>query len=165
MPELAAHGIAVEVPPAWEGRIFVRPEAGAVAVQGYEGRPAPAGEQTYPLLQLATVPMPTEVGDYGSAVVETLTATDLFIVLKEFSPASATTRMFARRGMPLPLDPAEFSPSSLQRTLPGQAGLQVFFNDQGGAYCLYVVIGSFARREELAQQASAVLATVEVQPR
>ena len=165
MAELNAHGIAVEVPPRWEGRIVVRPQAGEVAPLGYEGEPAPPGEQTHPMLHLASVPMPNDVGDYGSAVVETLTATDLFIVLKEFSPASATTKMFARRGMPLPLDPAEFSPNSLQRTLPGQAGVQIFFNDQGGAYCLYVVIGSYARREELAQQASAVLATVKVQPR
>jgi len=165
MAELNAHGIAVEVPPTWEGRIFVRPQVGEVATQEYEGRPAPPGEQTYPLLHLASVPLPADVGDYGSAVVETLTATDIFIVLKEFSPASVTTKMFARRGMPLPLDPAEFSPSSLQRTLPGQAGVQVFYNDRGRAYCLYVVIGSHARRDELARQASAVLAGVSVEPR
>ncbi len=165
MAELSAHGLAVDVPPTWEGRIFARPTTGQAGALAYEGPPAPDGAQTYPLIQVSSIPMPDDVGDYGSGVVERLTTADLFIVIKEFSPASATTPMFRRRGMPLPLDPGEFSPNALQRTLPGQAGIQVFFNEQGGAYCLYVVLGSFVRRDELAAQASALLSTVRFTPR
>ena len=165
MAELVAHGIAVDVPPTWEGRIFVRPSARDVTITASGAPPAPATAAQRPLLQLASVPMPVDVGDYGSGVVELLTASDIFIVLKEFAPESAGTRMFSRPGLPLPLDPAEFSPSSLQRTLPGQAGVQIFFNDQGRAYCLYVVVGSDRRRVELVDRASSVLAGLRLTPR
>jgi len=160
--QLSAFGLTVEVPPAWEARIFVRPEDGEVATAAYEGKPAPPGERTYPLLQLSTVSMPTDVGDYGSGVVERLGPTGLFLVVKEFAPSSVGTKLFARAGMPLPLDPAQFSADSLQRTLPGQAGVQVFFTEGGRALCLYIVIGSIARRQELVALASATLATLAV---
>ncbi len=165
MADLTAHGITVDVPPTWEGRIFARPEFGQVAANAFDGAPAPQGERTNPLVHLATVPMPLEVGDFGSGVVEQLALNDLFIVVKEFDPSSAAFPLFRRAGMPLPLDPEEFSPNALQRTIPPQAGVQVFYNELGGAYCLYVVIGSFARRVELAREASDVLATVRVTPR
>ena len=162
MAELSAHGFTVDVPAAWEARIFVRPEDGEVATAAHEGPPAPRGERTFPLLQLSTAAMPTDVGDYGSGVVEVLGPSGVFLVLKEFAPSSVRTKLFARSGLPLPLDPAEFSADSLQRTLPGQAGAQVFFNQGGRALCLYVVIGSIARRVELVALASAVLATLDV---
>jgi len=163
--ELTAYGITVDVPKTWEGRIFTRPEAGQVGANAFDGAPARPGERTNPLVHLATLPMPNQVGDFGSGVVERLSANDVFIVLKEFDPSSAATPLFRRSGMPRPLDPEAFSPSSLQRIIPGQAGMQVFYNELGGAYCLYVVIGSFARRVELARAASDVLATVKVTPR
>jgi hypothetical protein len=162
---MSAFGITVDVPPTWEGRIFTRPAFGEVAVNAFDGEPAPPGERTHPLVQLATVPMPVEVGDFGSGVVEQLTANDIFIVVKEFDPASAGTPLFRRSGLPLPLDPEEFSPNSLQRTLPGQAGVQIFYNELGGAYCAYVVLGSYAQRVRLAARASDVLATLRVTPR
>jgi hypothetical protein len=163
--ELSAYGITVDVPQTWEGRIFARPEAGQVSANAFGGAPAPPGERVNPLVHLATLPMPTDVGDFGSGVVEQLTAEDVFIVLKEFDPSSATTPLFRRSGMPLPLDPEAFSPDSLQRVIPGQAGFQIFYNELGGAYCLYVVLGSFARRVNLASTASDVLETVTVTPR
>lgn len=165
MARLTAHGMAVDVPPTCEGRIFTRPEAGQVAAEEYEGRPAPLGATTRPLLHVSTTPMPLDVGDFGGGLVQQMSAGDLFIAIKEFAPSSATTAQFRRRGMPLPLDPQEFSPSTLQKSVAGQAGMQVFFNDQGGAYCLYVVIGSFARRDELVAQANAILATVSFEQR
>ena len=165
MADLTAYGITVDVPPTWEGRIFTRPESGQVAINAFDGEPAPPGERTNPLVQLSTVPMPVVVGDFGSGVVEQLEPKDLFIVVKEFDPSSATTPLFRRPGLPLPLDPEEFSPNALQRTLPGQAGVQIFYNQLGGAYCVYVVLGSFARRVPLAETASDVLATLRVTPR
>lgn len=165
MVRLTAHGLAVDLPPTWEGRIFTRPEAGQVAAQAYEGVPAPTGAVTRPLLHVSTMPMPTDVGDFGGGLVQQMAAGDLFVAIKEFAPASATAAQFRRSGMPVPLDPDEFSPSTLQKSVAGQAGVQVFFNEQGGAYCLYVVIGSFARRQELVAQANAVLATVRFEPR
>jgi hypothetical protein len=40
----------------------------------------------------------------------------------------------------------DFSPVALQRVLEGQGGVQRFFNQAGRALCLYVVLGSYARR-------------------
>lgn len=165
MGRLTAHGLTVDVPPAWEGRIFTRPAAGQVAAQEYAGSSAPPGAVTRPLLQVSTAPMPLDVGDFGGGLVQRMDAGDLLIVIKEFAPGSATTAQFRRSGMPLPLDPGQFSPNTLQKSVAGQAGVQVFFNEQGGAYCLYVVIGSFARRDELVARVNDVLATVRFDPR
>ena len=54
--------------------------------------------------------------------------------------------MFARRGMPTDLTPGMFRRSALQRTVPGQAGCQVFFTENGRAFCAYVVLGRHERR-------------------
>ena len=53
----------------------------------------------------------------------------------------------------------------MQRAIRGQAGVQRFFHDQGRAFCLYVVIGAFARRRELVHRVNEVLATLTIEPR
>ena len=50
----------------------------------------------------------------------------------------------------------------LQRTLRGQAGVQRFFHEAGRAFCLYVVLGSFARRQEMVGAVNEVLASLAV---
>ncbi len=57
-----------------------------------------------------------------------------------------------------------FHPNQLQRILPGQAGLQVFFTFQGRAFCLYVVIGSFARRIELSAKVNELIQRLTISP-
>jgi hypothetical protein len=52
----------------------------------------------------------------------------------------------------------------MQRAIRGQAGVQRFFNDQGRAFCLYVVIGSFAHRQSLVTRVNQVLATLTIDP-
>ena len=42
--------------------------------------------------------------------------------------------------------------------------MQKFFNDQGRAFCLYVVIGSFARRQQLVKRVNDVLGTLTIEP-
>jgi hypothetical protein len=61
------------------------------------------------------------------------------------------------------LTPDLFSPFALQRLIPGQAGTQQFFTTGGRAFCLYVVLGSFANRYSLVSRANSVLATLQVQ--
>lgn len=164
MSEINAHGLAMEIPPGWEGRIFRRQQAGEARAAEVPGKPAPAGEATLPLAHLATVPLPVDAADYGSDVVGTLGTGDVFMVLKEFSAAEAGQSLFARPGLPRALDPEAFDPNTLQRSLAGQAGQQIFFNEGGRAFCLYVVIGDWRRRHEVVPAINAALANLTIEP-
>jgi hypothetical protein len=67
--------------------------------------------------------------------------------------------------VPRRLDPRQFSPWQLQRTVRGQSGLQVFFNEGGRAFCLYIVLGNAADAHRLVRRAEQVLATIEIEER
>jgi hypothetical protein len=164
--DLAAHGIEVSLPTGWEGKLFRRPAPGEAPAAGahVEGAPAAAGETTNAVLHAATIPLPPDVGDFASGAVDQLRADDILVVLFEYDPESATQPLFAAEGLPRQLQPDDFSPNVMQRAIKGQAGVQRFFHDQGRAFCLYVVIGGFARRRELVPRVNQVLATLTIQP-
>jgi hypothetical protein len=56
-----------------------------------------------------------------------------------------------------------FSPQRLQRTLKGQAGWQRFFVEKGRAFCLYVVLGSYANRITIVKRVNETLTRIEVE--
>jgi hypothetical protein len=145
---LARHGLGVELPSGWDGRIW-RPAADE------------PGATTRAILHAASFPLPERREDYGGGVVEIMGPGDVLVTLLEFDPEAAATALFAQRqGMPRRLPASAFAPNRLQRILPGQAGAQVFFTDAGRAWSLYVVLGSWARREALAEQVNRLLASV-----
>jgi hypothetical protein len=162
--ELSAHGVAVDVPSGWDGRIFRRPEHGEVHATDADGPPGPSGARTYSVTHVSNVPLPEGVADFGSDAVERLGPDDALIVLFEYEPASTGTALFAAQGIPRELDPDGFSPNLLQRTLPNQAGAQHFFSELGRAFSLYVVIGSFERRHAVIPRVNAVLETIRIEP-
>lgn len=164
MSAIDAHSLAVDPPTGWEGRIFRRREAGELRVSEVTGATAPTGERTFPVLHVATVPLPIDAADYGNGIVEYLGAGDVLVVLKEFDPVEASQPLFARELLPRTLDPELFTTNGLQRQLPRQAGLQVFFHEGGRAFCLYVVLGDFARRNEVVPRVNQVLASVLIDP-
>lgn len=165
MAQIRAHGLAVQPPPGWEGRIFRRRQAGELSAQAEAPGPAaPAGEQTFPVVHVATIPLATDVADFVSDAVEHLGPTDAIVVLKEYAPANATARLFDATGLPQSLDPDAFDPRVLNRQLAGQAGLQHFFNDSGRAFCLYAVLGGYQRRHDVVPGVNAVLRTVQIDP-
>jgi hypothetical protein len=164
MATLDAYGLTVDPPSRWEGRIFRRPEAGALRAEGVVGAAAPEGERMLPLVHVSTIPLPIDMADYGSDVVEDLGDADALIVLKEFDSAEAHQELFARKGMPRTLTPAEFDPNTLQRRLEGQAGYQEFFHEGRRAFCLYVVVGNFDRREQVIAEINLVLSTLQIAP-
>lgn len=138
-------GVALTIPPMWEGRI-TRSAGGT----------EPGGVRT--VTHVSTVPLPPQRGDYGSNVVERLGSDDIFIALVEFGPEAANTRLFPAVSLfPVSLDPNDFRPRQLQRVIPGQAGKQTFFTYRGRAFCIYAVLGSFARRSILSERVGQVL--------
>lgn len=135
---LAAHGLAVDTPAGWDARIFRRLQT-------------EAGEEPHPVVHAANFPLPPVRGDYGSGAVDLMRAQHILVALVEFDPPSARTALFADEGMPRPRAD-DFHPWQLQRVLPGQSGAQWFFNTGTRAFCLYVVLGSHARRARLLPQ-------------
>jgi hypothetical protein len=164
MTELAAHGIEVTLPAGWEGRVFKRPLAGEIGASAADGAPAAAGETTNAVVHVATIPLPVGTGDFASGAVDDLGGDDVLIVLFEYDAGSATQPLFAASGLPKSLDPDEFNPNVLQRTIRGQAGVQKFFHDQERAFCLYVVLGAFANRRRVVPLVNQVLATMSIEP-
>ena len=146
---LAAHGLDLALPAGWEGRIRRRAAA-------------TPGERTYPVVHLATVPLPEERGDFGGFVVDTLVGDDVFVTLFEYGPESANKSLFATRGLPRTLRADQFSPRRLQRSLPGQTGCQIFFTEAGRAFCLYVVVGDRRQITRGISRVNSLLADVRV---
>lgn len=136
-------GMDVEVPEAWDARLY--------------RRTAEDGEDTYPLLHAGTFPLPATRGDYGSGAVDSMGSEDVFVTLREFGPSSAGTKLFEAQGVPR-LRPQDFSPHMLQRPIRGQSGCQRFFTHRGRPFCLYVVLGSHARRVPLTRRANQLVA-------
>lgn len=122
--KLAAGGVAVDLPPGWEGAIS-----------------SDRKDRSRPVTHLATVALPPGRGDFGSGAVEDLGPDDAFVALVEYDRDCAGTALFAREGLPRRLRARAFNRRGLQRTIAGQSGQQVFFSEGGRAFCLYVVLG------------------------
>ena len=143
MTHLAAHGIGLEVPSGWEGRIVRRPSA----------QPA---EQTRAVVHIASFPMPESRGDFGVGVTELMRSGDVFLTLFEYGPESLDTPLFASTGIPM-LAVDMFGSRRLQRTLPGQVGCQLFFTESRRPFCLYVVVAGRLHLRPAITQVNAML--------
>jgi hypothetical protein len=149
--QIDSERVRIDLPTGWEGEV-------------YRTAPVPQDEGTNrAVLHAATFQLPAERGDYGGGAVEMMRTDDIFVSLFEFEPASASKVLFAA-ARPAHLDPEDFSPTTLQRLIPGQSGVQRFFSERGRAFCLYVVLGSHASRRALVEEVNQVLATLEVDP-
>jgi hypothetical protein len=163
-------GIAVTLPPGWEAALYRREEMptpvdGVLRRQGLSPSALASlapGATTHPVLHTASFPLPPDRGDYGSGAVELMGAHDVFVTLLEFHPDAARTALFARQGVPRGLSSDDFGASSLQRVLVGQSGCQRFFSVHGRAFCLYVVLGSHARRHLLVPTVNALLESLDI---
>jgi hypothetical protein len=124
---IASHGIAVDLPPGWEGAI--------------SGGGAKADIAATPVVHLSTSALGPDRGDFGSGAVEGLGPNDVFVALVEYGADCVGTAMFAQQGLPRRLDWRAFNRRALQQMLAGQCGQQVFFTEAGRAFCIYVVLG------------------------
>jgi len=156
---ISAHGLDVDVPSGWEGRI--RKQHLPITPAGSHGTQFRA----HAVLHAADFVLPEERGDFGSGAVETMQPGHAFIALVEYNTSSVGTALFASgAGMPRHLRTDDFNPRQLQRTIPGQAGTQRFFVEEGRAFCLYVVLGSMAARGHVVPRVNAVLPAIRIAP-
>lgn len=159
MTPLTAGGLSIALPKGWEGEIFNR----APTVDGRSlGGPAGDSEVARNVVHMANFALPAERGDFGSGAVELMNSGAVLVILFEHGPESVDTPLFARTGIPQ-LDPSEFHPQQMQRTLAGQSGRQIFFNAAGRAFCLYVVLGAHRQREVLVPLVNDVLASLDIE--
>jgi hypothetical protein len=178
MAVVRAHGVAVDVPPGWEGQLrrceddpaahadrarrrAMAPEALAAAAE-VAGEPLDDPDRPRVVVHVANVPLPVDRGDFGGGVVEQLGFRNAFVALLEYDASGAGRGLFARRGIPRRLRAADFEPNALQRPLPGQAGVQRFFTEGDRCFCLYVVLGSARMAGVLVPAVNDVLATLTV---
>ena len=147
---LAAHGIRIELPAGWSGRLFSRQNDVATLH---------AGNFTLALAD----------GEFGDRSTGVMGEGAAFIALAEYRPGAGLkpgVGLFASRRIPRSLDPTEFSARGLAHPRPGQFGMQRFFTATGRPFCLYVVLtgAGLARRKQLAV-VHHVLASLAIEPR
>lgn len=149
MTAVSRHGISLDTPPGWDVRLYRR-------------APAP-GQTTYPVLHTGNFGLPSLRGDFGSGAVERMGPANVLVVLFEHAQSAAGTPLFASRVRPRPMA-SDFHPRRLQRIIEGQSGAEYFYTEAGRAFCLYVVLGSHARRASLAAEAATIVAGLRIQP-
>ena len=157
---LEAHGITTDLPAGWEGRIGVRtqPSAHTRAIGDPDDTPNP-------VVHLANFALPAQRGDFGSGAVDLMGDEHVLVVLFEYGPECVGTALFERQGLPTRLTPAMFSGSALQRTLPNQAGCQIFFTESNRAFCCYTVLGRHSSAARVLPHANATLSSTKIGPR
>ena len=149
MTVLAAHGLRIELPRGWSGRVFKRPAGGAT-------------------LHAGDFQLPLDDGEFGDASTGLMPAGASFLALTEYRPGAGLEPgqgLFASRRIPRTLDPTAFSPRGLAHPRPGLAGAQRFFTAAGRPLCLYVVVsGTRAERRRQLAVLTHVLRSLRVQP-
>jgi hypothetical protein len=146
---LDAHGLRVELPRGWSGRVFRRQAGGAT-------------------LHAGDFQLPFDDGEFGDLSTGLMPAGASFIALTEYLPGAGLEPgqgLFASPRVPITLDPTAFRHTGLAHPRPGQAGAQHFFTAAGRPFCLYVVLAGprSERRRQLAAL-SAVLRSLRIQP-
>jgi hypothetical protein len=133
---LHAHGLQIDLPNGWSGRMFSR--AHGVAT-----------------LHAANFALDLEDGEFGDRSTASMHPGSSFIALTEYRPGAGLepgTGLFAPKRIPWPLDPAGLARTRLAHPRPGQVGMQHFFTSAGRPFCLYVVLAGSRthRRRQLA---------------
>lgn len=148
---LGAEGLSVVLPPGWEVRLRTQAPSGRDRSRNL-------------LLHAATIPLPSDRGDFGSGVWELLGPDDVFVALLEYDAEDAEAVLFAAEGLPV-VRPSDFSPAAMQQQVAGCSGAQWFFSVRGRPFCLYAVLGSHARRAAGAPAVTRLLAAMHVESR
>ena len=147
---LEGHGIRLDLPRGWSGRIFNR--SGPVAT-----------------LHAASFPLALGDGEFGDATTARMPEEGSFVALTEYRPGGGLepgVGLFAPRRIPRRTDPTRFSIDGLAHPRRGQSGMQHFFTAAHRPFCLYVVIaGARAGRRRQLAVIDRMLGALEISPR
>jgi hypothetical protein len=140
------HGLSIDVPAGWEGRIFRRGGGG-------------------PIVHVASFALHPGDGDFGAAATGRMHPGDRFLAVLEYlatGPLTPGHGLFAPARPPAPAW-AHFSPRQLQVTRTGYLGWQRFFTEAGRPLCAYAVIRpAGSSGPHLAGEIARVLSTLRV---
>ncbi len=151
MGVLKGHGLAIEVPANWEGRIFV------------PALPPPA--LNLPILHLTDTVLPMQRSTYAPELAAQAGSKGALVALVEFEERLADRGLYAPQGLGLPLRRDRFHTRALQVPNPLQEGHQRFFSQGGRAFSLYVVLGTGPGAEWRLRVVNHALATLKVTPK
>jgi hypothetical protein len=144
---LVAHGVSIDAPHGWEARIMRRATSA-------------------PFLHVANFALLSEDGDFGAAATGRMHADSAFAALVQYTidrHVRPGVGLFSAAAWDRHLSAAEFSPSQLQVTRPGQLGSQRFFTEAQRPFCLYCVVAPVRTRpDRLVAELAGVLATLRV---
>jgi hypothetical protein len=121
---VTAHGISVDLPHGWEGRVFRRRHAD-------------------PTLHAGTFALPFDDGEFGSRATARMPPGASFLTLTEYRPGGGLVPgrgLFAAHAIPLPIPRGRFRSTQLLVARAGQRGFQHFYTAGGRPFCLYAVI-------------------------
>jgi hypothetical protein len=121
---LEAHGLRIELPRGWSGRMFKRAAGG-------------------PTLHVGDFELPLDDGEFGDRSTASMPPDATFLALTEYRPGAGLEPgrgLFAPRRIPTTLDPTGFSARGMAHPRPGQVGRQEFFTAAGRPFCMYVVV-------------------------
>jgi hypothetical protein len=146
---LAAHGLAIELPKGWSGRVFRRAGGNATLHAGDFG-------------------VALDDGEFGDRSTGAMPPDSSFMALVEYIPGAGLEPgrgLFSATRIPRRLDLTAFGTARLAHPRPGQVGTQHFFTADGRPLCLYVVLAGprAIRRRQLAVL-DHVLGTLRVAP-
>jgi hypothetical protein len=132
---LEAHGMRIELPRGWSGRLFRRSPHTAT-------------------LHAGDFQLPLQDGEFGDRSTSRMPAVGSFLALTEYRAGSGLepgVGLFSPTRIRLPLEPSAFGASRLAHPKPGQVGMQHFFTSAGRPFCLYVVLAGprTVRRRQL----------------
>ena len=103
---IEAHGLRIELPRGWSGRVFKRPAGGAT-------------------LHAGDFELPLDDGEFGDQSTAVMPPGATFVALTEYQPGAGLEPgkgLFASRRIPTALDPTSFSARGMAHPRPGQAG-------------------------------------------
>ena len=102
MTALEAHGVRIDLPRGWSGRVFKRAAGGAT-------------------LHAGDFQLPLDDGEFGDQSTADMPSGGSFLVLTEYRPGAGLEPgqgLFASRRVPTALDPAAFSRRGLAHPRP-----------------------------------------------
>jgi hypothetical protein len=146
---LEAHGLALELPARWTGRIWRRRGGNAT-------------------LHAGDFHLALGDGEFGDSSAARMRDGASLIVVTEYVPGAGLEPgrgLFAPERVRLPLEPRAFSSKRLQHPRRDQVGTQQFFTVNRRPFCLYVVLAgpSHHRRRQL-PVLNAVLRSLRIHP-